>query len=62
LSAHAEKIARDGPACEDGLPNGFAPVEKPPQGPMNGSSACPQASPLDSPAPEYFSIINTQPE
>jgi len=37
---------------EHGLPNGcFAPVDKPPQGESQGPSACPQASPLDNPAP-----------
>lgn len=37
----------------DGLPNGcFAPVDKPPSGPGRGPSPCPQASPLDNPAPE----------
>ncbi len=38
-------------AVEDGLPNGcFAPVDKPPQGSIEGPSPCPQASPLDNPA------------
>lgn len=37
----------------DGLPNGcFAPVDKPPQARMKQPSACPQARPLDNPAPE----------
>ena len=41
-------------AATDGLPNGcLAPVDKPPQGPDRGPSPCPQASPLDNPAPEH---------
>ena len=40
------------PPIQDGLPTGcFAPVDKPPHGPMNAQSACPQASPMDNPAP-----------
>ena len=40
----------------DGLANGcFAPVDKPPPGPVRGLSACPQASPLDNPVPEHAS-------
>ena len=39
-------------AVIDGLPNGcFAPVDKPPQAQGKQPSACPQASPLDNPAP-----------
>ena len=50
---HTGKAARDDQVCEDGLPNGcFAPVDKPPAGSSNGPSACPQAGPLDNPAPE----------
>ena len=45
-------------AGKHGLPNGcFAPVDKPPLGSMQGPSACPQASPLDNPAPEHAHII-----
>ena len=37
---------------KDGLPTGcFAPVDKPPCGLMESPSACPQASPMDNPAP-----------
>lgn len=44
-----------GISAEDGLPNGcFAPVDKPPSGLGEGPSACPQASPLDNPAPHYI--------
>ena len=60
---HARKIGRDDRLGEHGLPNGrFAPVDKPPQGLMGRPSACPQASPLNSPAPEHSGIIPTQPE
>ena len=39
--------------AQDGLPTGcFAPVDKPPCGLLEGPSACPQASPVDNPAPE----------
>lgn len=61
---HAEKPAaaadrRD----EDGLPNGcFAPVDKPPSDSRKGPSACPQASPLDNPAPVRARINPAQPE
>ena len=38
--------------CVDGLPNGcFAPVDKPTQAALTQPSPCPQASPLDNPAP-----------
>ena len=47
-------------AANDGLPNGcFAPVDKPPQRPDRGQSACPQASALDNPAPEHAAGLNT---
>ena len=47
-------------AHEDGLPNGcFAPVDKPPQSPMTGPSACPQASPLGNPAPQHINAVLT---
>ena len=60
---YAEQAARDGRGCKDGLPNGcFAPVDKPPVGSMDGPSACPQASPLDNPAPEHFDLGRIQPE
>ena len=50
---HAEAFTRQRRSASDGLPNGcFAPVDKPPQGSSGGPSACPQASPLDNPAPE----------
>ena len=43
-------------AAIDGLPKGcFAPVDKPPQAHIKQPSACPQASPLDNPAPEHVS-------
>ena len=46
--------AHDDRAGKHGLPNGcFAPVDKPPLGSMKGPSACPQASPLDNPAPDH---------
>ena len=48
----AEKAARGGGGEQHGLPNGcFAPVDKPPLGRLEGPSACPQAGPLDNPAP-----------
>ena len=60
---HAGKTAHDEHACEGGLPNGcFAPVDKPPVGSSNGPSPCPQAGPLDNPAPAHAHIIHTQPE
>ena len=41
-------------AVEDGLPNGcFAPVDKPPQAQWERPAPCPQASPLDNPAPQH---------
>ena len=47
-------------AAIDGLPNGcFAPVDKPPQGPATGPPPCPQASPLDNPAPEHAEGLKT---
>jgi putative transposase len=53
LHPHAFAPQRRG--GEHGLPNGcFAPVDKPPQGRSKGPSACPQASPLDNPAPEVI--------
>jgi putative transposase len=43
--------------AKDGLPTGcFAPVDKPPCGLMQGPSACPQASPVDNPAPEHSTV------
>ena len=48
----AEAFIHRKPSVEDGLPNGcFAPVDKPPPSSTKGPSACPQASPLDNPAP-----------
>jgi len=59
-NAQAERASR---ACDDGLPNGcFAPVDKPPSRLIEGSSACPQASPLDNPAPAHSHADRTQPE
>jgi hypothetical protein len=59
----AARATRGRRGCNDGLPNGcFAPVDKPPQGSMKGPSACPQASPLDNPAPEHAHTIRDQPE
>jgi putative transposase len=41
-------------ADEHGLPTGcFAPVDKPPHVPREGTSACPQAGPVDKPAPVH---------
>lgn len=60
---HAAKESRDVRRFDDGLPNGcFAPVDKPPQGLIEGPSACPQAGPLDNPAPEHHNLIRVQPE
>ena len=40
------------PSPEDGLPSArFAPVDKTPQGLIEGPSPCPQASAVDKPAP-----------
>ena len=51
---------RHGSAAVEGLPNGcFAPVDKPPQAPIRGPSACPQASPLDNPAPPHVDGLQT---
>ena len=48
----AERSTRDECAGKDGLPNAcFAPVDKPPQDRVVDPSACPQAGPLDNPAP-----------
>jgi len=45
---------------EDGLSKGcFAPVDKPPSGPGRGPSPCPQASPLDNPAPQHIHAVLT---
>jgi putative transposase len=47
-------------AAKDGLPNGcFAPVDKPPSRLRKGPSACPQASPLDNPAPAHAHASKT---
>jgi putative transposase len=47
-------------AQKDGLTNGcFAPVDKPPSGLGNGLSPCPQASPLDNPAPKPINAVLT---
>ena len=44
--------------CDDGLPNGcFAPVDKPPQADLKRPSPCPQASPLDNPAPVLIQAL-----
>jgi putative transposase len=59
LTASSEAENR---SAEDGLPKGcFAPVDKPPLGSSKGPSACPQASPLDNPAPMYVHHLNEQP-
>lgn len=48
------QAARQLPADEHGLTKGcFAPVDKPPQAHSKQPSACPQASPLDNPAPMH---------
>lgn len=61
--AHALKRSRVDSPNVDGLPNGcFAPVDKPPQACLEQPSACPQASPLDNPAPERSKINYDQPE
>ena len=45
---------------EDGLNNGcFALVDNPPSGPAKGPSPCPQASPLENPAPQFINILLT---
>ena len=47
-------------ARDDGLPSGcFAPVDKPPQAALTQPSACPQAGPLDNPAPAPFEPLVT---
>jgi len=59
----AERLAHDDRAGKDGLPNGcFAPVDNTPVGSMKGPSACPQASPLDNPAPEHAHNLRARPE
>ena len=59
----ADRSMPEDRACDDGLPNGcFAPVDKPPQDSMKGPSPCPQASPLDNPAPELAYDVPDQPE
>jgi putative transposase len=59
----ADRATRERRGGNDGLPNGcFAPVDKPPQGLRKGPSPCPQASPLDNPAPEHAHTIRDQPE
>ena len=46
-------------ADEHGLPTGCcAPVDKPPHVPRGGTSACPQAGPVDKPAPEHATASN----
>lgn len=48
-------------ANEYGLPTGcFAPVDKPPHVPREGTAACPQASPVDKPAPEHATTSNSR--
>jgi putative transposase len=55
-----DKINTAATAQEDGLPNGcFAPVDKPPSGPCRSPSPCPQASPLDNPAPQHIHAVLT---
>jgi putative transposase len=50
---HRQQFTHPAQRAEHGLPNGCsAPVDKPPQGRVKDPSACPQASPLDNPAPE----------
>ena len=59
----ADRATREDRAREHGLPNGcFAPVDKPPQGRIEGPSACPQAGPSDNPAPESANVNEIQPE
>jgi putative transposase len=58
-----EDRARRETADDDGLPNGCcAPVDKPPSRRSKGPSACPQASPLDNPAPVHSQSKAPQPE
>ena len=58
---HEATAAAQQSAAVDGLPNGcFAPVDKPPQAPMTGRSPCPQAGPLDNPAPQHTTALNPQ--
>ena len=60
---HADNAVRHERARKDGLPNGcFAPVDKPPSRRRKGPSACPQASPLDNPAPGHSLVSRIQPE
>jgi putative transposase len=60
---HMASSASEDRAAIDGLTNGcFAPVDKPPQAGIEWPSACPQASPLDNPAPERSNISLAQPE
>jgi putative transposase len=49
-------------AAQHGLPTGcFAPVDKPPQLPVKGTSPCPQASPVDNPAPAQTHTLTREP-
>jgi hypothetical protein len=46
-----------------GYPTGAPHLwDKPPSGSMKGPSACPQASPLDNPAPRHPPAFGSQPE
>jgi putative transposase len=59
--AQTHAIAEPQTSQQDGLPNGcFAPVDKPPCVPVEGTSPCPQASPLDNPAPELIETVQSQ--
>jgi putative transposase len=54
-----EAAANQNSADEHGLPTGCcAPVDKPPHVQHKGTSACPQASPVDKPAPEPATASN----
>jgi putative transposase len=61
--AHAQDADPQRRGVQDGLPNGcFAPVDKPPQARSRRPPACPQAGPLDNPAPEHIDLNTVQPE
>jgi putative transposase len=55
----SKQAANQPPISEHGLPTGCcAPVDKPPHVPREGTSACPQAGPVDKPAPEHATTSN----
>lgn len=55
----SKQAANQPPISEHGLPTGCcAPVDKPPHVPREGTSAGPQAGPVDKPAPEHATTSN----